>query len=154
MSPARTVIFRVTYRGPLGMSWRWKVSRVIELLETQTLIDLHETIQDSIGWTDPHLFSFFMDGKAWSEDKSKEYTCPEALEEAEDFYGHRPKTADVKIKDLNLQCGQRFLYIFDFGDDHRFRIEGIGFGEAKDSENYPKLLESKGKSPQSQAEEV
>jgi hypothetical protein len=54
-----------------------EVSRVIELKETQTLVDLHQAIQESMGWEDPHLYLFFMDGKRWSGEKGQVYRCPD-----------------------------------------------------------------------------
>jgi hypothetical protein len=46
-----------------------------------------------------------------------------------------------------LKKGQRFLFLFDFGDDQQFGIEVEGLGEAKSGERYPLILEEKGKAP-------
>jgi len=162
----RTVIFRVTYLGTLGTGWKEEVSRVIELKETQTLVDLHEAIQESMGWDDPHLYSFFMDGKAWSQNLDQEYVHPQLYRylkgkramlpvdfmwyPTENFLLHmerRPRSADTQIKKLMLRSGRRFLYLFDFGDQHHFKIKVVGFGEAKKGEKYPKLVESAGEPP-------
>jgi len=59
----------------------------------------------------------------------------------------RPRSADTPIKTLELRKRRRFLYLFDFGDQHHFKIKVVGFGEAKKGEKYPKLVESAGKSP-------
>lgn len=166
-SKNRTVLFKVTYLGQLGVGWGEEVSRVIELKETQTLNDLHEAIQRSLGWTDPHLYSFFMDGKKWG-DSDQEYVHPQlhkhlqgkrallyvdymwypGIPETMWYSGPRtPKSADAKIQTLGLRKGRRFLYLFDYGDQHHFKVKVIGFGEVKKGEKYPKLLESIGKSP-------
>ena len=71
-----TLIFKVTYLSHLGTGWKEEVSRVIELKETQTLVDLHNAIQEEMGWDDPHLYSFFMDGKVWSQNLEQEYVHP------------------------------------------------------------------------------
>jgi len=162
----RTIIFEVTYLGTLGTGWKRVISRVIELKETQTLVDLHNAIQDSIGWTDPHLYAFFMDGEVWGRDLNQEYLAPSMYRAlhgkkamlpvdfmwypTENFLWHmerRPRGADTQIKKLMLRRGRRFLYLFDFGDQHHFKIKVIGFGEAKKGEKYPKLVGSAGKPP-------
>lgn len=165
-SENRTVIFNVTYLGHLGTGWKEEVSRRIELKETQTLVDLHRAIQESLGWDDPHLYSFFMDGKAWSRNLEQEYVHPQLHRylkgkramlsvdymwyPTESFLWsmeRRPRSADTPIEALKLRKGRRFLYLFDFGDQHHFKIKVIGFGEVKKGEKYPKLVESTGKSP-------
>lgn len=143
---AKTVIFKVAFLSHLGMGYKEEVSRVIELKESQTLVDLHESVLKSTGWDDEsHLYSFFMDGKAWSD--TDEYHRPENIDEAEKSWGYRPKTADIELKALNLHPKQRFLYIFDFGDEHHFKVKVKGFGEVEEGVEYPRILESVGKFP-------
>lgn len=48
----------------------------------------------------------------------------------------------------NVKKGQRFLFVFDFGDDHHFSIKVEGFREMKTSTGYPLILEKKGKTPE------
>jgi len=165
-SERRTIIFKVTYLGTLGTGWKREVSRTIELKETQTLVDLHDAIQKTMGWDDPHLYSFFMDGKVWGRNLDQEYTHPQLYRylqgkramlpvdymwyPTENFLWHmerRPRSADTPIETLKLRKGRRFLYLFDLGDQHHFKIKVVGFGGAKRGEKYPKLLESTGKSP-------
>jgi len=43
-----------------------EVWREIEVAANQTLADLGEAIPLAFGFTDPHLWSFFLSGKAWS----------------------------------------------------------------------------------------
>ena len=141
----KTVTFDVTYLGVCGCGFGREVSRRIEFKETQTLEDLHDAIiNKSFGWDDDHLYSFFMDCKPYTGDKRMEYTRP-----GQDFehWDEVPNTADVKLKDLGLKPRQKFIYIFDFGDDHRFKIRVKGFGEVERGVKYPWILESKGKAP-------
>lgn len=56
-SENRTIIFKVTYLGPLGTGQK-EVSRTIELKETQTLVDLHNAIQEYMGWMTPTPIHF------------------------------------------------------------------------------------------------
>jgi len=141
---SKTIVFQVQYLGQ--SSWRFprKVTRKLELKDTQTLDDLHEAIiYKSLGWGDPHLYSFFMDNKPYSKNKEMEYSCdtePDLIEEER-------KSSNIPLKALNLKQNQKFLFLFDYGDDHRFEITVEGFGDIKKGTRYPVVLEEKGKAP-------
>ena len=154
------------YLGPLGGGWKKEVSRTIEFKETQTLADLHDAIQQAMGWDGPHLYSFFMDGKLWTPNLDQEYVHPQLHRYLQGeramlsvdhmwyptegllwFMERRPRSAAVPIETLGLRKGRRFLYLFDFGDQHHFRVKVVGFADVKKGEKYPRLLESIGKPP-------
>jgi hypothetical protein len=104
---ARTIIFNVIYLGQCACGFGWKVTRKIALKESQTLEDLHNAIIiNSFRWTDQHLYSFYMDGKAYSKNHDMEYTTPESRPE---IFGQHPRTADIKLVDLNLRSSYIFL---------------------------------------------
>ena len=74
---------------------------------------LHYIILDSFGFNDDHLYSFFMDGKKWSND---------CITSPHDFDEHS-KSNKVQIGDLGLVSRQRFLYLYDYGDEWKFIVE-------------------------------
>ncbi len=43
--------------------------------------------------------------------------------------------------------GAEMQFLFDYGDDWRFRVEVIGLGEKTPKARYPKLLKAVGKAP-------
>lgn len=143
---SKTIILMVYYLGQCGSGFKREVTRKIELKETHTLDDLREAIiYLSFGWNDPHMYSFHFDNIPYSKDRSKEYSCDA---ESPDYYGEgKPKSTKTKLKDLNLKKNQKFLFIFDFGDDHQFGINVEGFGEVERSKKYPLILQEKGKAP-------
>jgi hypothetical protein len=126
-----TYTFKVTYlRDP-------DVWRVIEMRANQTLNHLHHAIQDAVDFDADHLYSFYMSNKAW--DETTEYSSP---------YTEGLSAGGVKIRDLNLRMKQRFLYLFDYGDEHRFEIQLIGVDpQAPKEEDYPRIVESHGEDP-------
>ncbi len=141
----KTIIFGVYYLGQCGGGFGRKVERKIELKETQSLDDLQDAIIfQSFGWDDPHLYSFFMDNKPYTKNIGMEYSCDR---EQDTFSGERPNSSKVKLRKLNLSVGQKFLFVFDFGDDHHFQITVAGFGEIQKVKKYPAILEVKGKAP-------
>jgi hypothetical protein len=55
---------------------------------------------------------------------------------------------ETELAALNLQPGQEFLYLFDFGDDHRFKVRVSAInGQAGPVSDYTRVVESVGKSP-------
>jgi hypothetical protein len=89
--------------------------RHIQVGENATLFQLHRIILDSFGFDDDHMHAFFMNNHVW--DESAEFICPGG--ELDDALGFSDK---VKLSEFGLAKGDKFLYVFDFGDDWRFQI--------------------------------
>ena len=127
----QTYIFKVTYE------YDRDVWRKIEISEGQTLDDLHSAILDSVDFDDDHLYSFFLSGRAW--DDSTQYASPHA---------DGRSAARVKIKDLRLRMKQKFLYLFDYGDEHRFEVQLMEINpDAPKNVRYPRVVEEHGEPP-------
>ena len=127
-----TYTFKVTYQQ------KPSVWQLIEITEDQTLDDLHYTILSAVDFDSDHLYSFYMSGRAW--DDSTEYASP---------YADGPSADEVKIGDLSLRMKQKFLYLFDYGDEHRFDVQLVGINpEAAQEGRYPRIVERHGKAPQ------
>lgn len=131
----QTIVLKVMFKHRKGI-WR-----KIEMRETDTMQALHEEIQDVMEWDNDHMYSFFMDNKRYSKDPDMEVTCP--------FEPDGRKTSDkTPIGIFGLKKGQKFVYLFDFGDDHEFEIEVEDFGTVEKGRRYPILIGSKGKAPE------
>ena len=69
----------------------------------------------------------------------------------EDFLAeeeHAP--GDVRVatlESLHLKLGQIFLYLFDYGDEWRFKVRLHSINENAPEDDYPKLVERVGESP-------
>ncbi len=127
-----TYAFKVTYlRDP-------DVWRTIEIAANQTLDALHYAIQDAVDFDRDHLYSFYMSNQAW--DDGTAYNSP---------YTDGPSASSVKIEELDLRMKQRFLYLFDYGDEHRFEVQLIDVNpDAPPDESYPRVLERHGEDPE------
>jgi hypothetical protein len=90
--------------------------RHIQISEEMTLYKLHETMLDLFDFWDDHMHAFFMNNRAW--DGAEEYICP-----GSDLDCARGFSNKVKLSKFHLQRGDKFLYIFDFGDGWRFQIK-------------------------------
>jgi len=152
----KTCIFKVKLKHDK------RVWRKIEVLGSQTLDDLHMAIQEAFDFdADPtHLYSFFMSGKAW-DNSDFEYYHPDAAAQTplekkmetifSQIRGSRPElrlpATERRIESLNLKPKQKFLYLFDYGDEWQFEVEFLreGFPEKTD---YPRIISSRGEAPQ------
>lgn len=124
-----TYVFKVSLKKSVW--WR------IELSSDHMLLDLHNSIQNAYHFDDDHLYSFFMDGKLWSYEK---FTSP--------YDDEGPHVDEVRIGELGLSVGQNILYLFDYGDMWRFRVELEEIRTEGSKPGEPKIIESKGKSPE------
>jgi len=92
--------------------------RHIQISQSATLLNLSSAILSSVGFFDDHLHSFFMNNRAWDPDA--EYACS-----GDDLGGDgmRGFSDKVKLSKFHLNIGDKFLYIFDYGDEWRFHIK-------------------------------
>src|SRR6266542_2698961 len=123
------------------------VRREIAVAANQTLADLGEAIPLAFGFDDPHLWSFFLSGKAW--DRATEY----ALESAPaPVFGARARSARrVRLRDVpwpGARGRTEFLFLFDYGDERRFRVKPVRTTDAVDpGAAYPRVVARHGDAP-------
>lgn len=127
------------YRLRVSLEWMPEVWRIIELSGDCTFEDLHLEIQDAFDWDKDHLYSFSMSGKRW--DQRTEIAAPAPLTDAN--WG----ADELTIGGLDLQPGQRFLYIFDYGDELRHDIEVLSITDNPSGESTSRITEVHGEAP-------
>jgi hypothetical protein len=158
------------YRFEVKLDWAPDVLRVIELRSKQTLEDLHFSIQKAFDWGADHLYTFYMNGKEDDdlyeikhpaledgpmfafplfappgmelqvEDEEEEES--EGDEEDDTLYPH-----NAVIGELGLVKGHKFIYFFDFGDSHTFRVKVADIKASAEKGRYPRVVERKGDNP-------
>lgn len=106
--------------------------------DDQTLVDLHDGIQEAFGWFDDHLYSFWLDDRFWGDDEM-EYTSPVDADEG-------GRSADAVLVDLGLEPGAKIAYVFDFGDEWRVRLELKNVAPVDDGD-YPRVTARVGEPP-------
>jgi len=117
-------IFKVTQKRGI---WRR-----IKISVRHTLQHLHEAIQGAFEFNDDHMYAFFMNGKPWSSDA---YWCRG---------DHQPCADQAKIGTLGLTQGQKFLYLFDFGDEWKFDVKLEKILHSDTLPAKPLIIESRG----------
>ncbi|MFH1200638.1 MAG: hypothetical protein V1708_06230 [Candidatus Micrarchaeota archaeon] len=165
----KTYLFEVRFRKHPD------VTRTIEVRADQSLAALHGAIQESIGWRNDHLYSFFF--KPRPEDwvymrKALEKNCagltefepmPEGkikrlvdaelsgakMEYACPFELEPPrKSSGTRLSSLGLTLGLKFEYLFDYGDNHWFDVQVQQERQVKGGMKYPRVLARNGRAPE------
>jgi hypothetical protein len=125
----QTFTFKVVYRPEPSAQF------VIEMRADQTLHDLHHAILNAADFDEDHLYSFYMSGQAW--DEATEYSRgPDARH-----------SSNERISRLPLRMKQRFLYLYDYGDQHEFDVQIFAANAETPRGHYPKVIKRHGKMP-------
>lgn len=127
-----------TFTFKVKFWWHKRTFRVIEMRSTDTLEDLFLAIQASIEWNTDHLYLFSLNGT--DEDRRSQFVSPWA----NDY----PTTSNAVIGEMGFVKKHKFLYLFDFGDSHRFEVEVVKITPQADNGIYPRLIQSKGEAPE------
>jgi hypothetical protein len=94
-----------------------------------SLTELHEIIQDCVGWEGDHLFAFEIGGKRYS-DQGREG----------DMYGFRD-SGSMRLSRLIGQGESCFDYEYDFGDSWRHQIDIEETLPIEENVRYPRCLD-------------
>jgi hypothetical protein len=139
-----------------------KIWRTIAIRQGQTLHDLHKIIFDAFDRYDEHMYSFFVPDRKISKfnprtihNNSQKYSHPYICEDGDEFAAAMSEffqddgdinAAKTQLGDLHLEPGQKFFYLFDFGDEwwHEIALENIS---EPDKKKYPRIIDSMGQSP-------
>lgn len=116
--------------------------RHIRVATDISLSELAAVILDAFDfWDDGHLYSFFMDNKAWSD--VAEY---EKEPDKDSFWGHGRKAANYTLEKALLRDDGKFLFLFDYGDEWRFSCRVLR--EIPESTEGYLVVRSKGDAPE------
>jgi len=110
--------------------------RHIQISSRAKLRLLHKTILSAFSFSDDHAHAFFMDNHLWSHQNA--FFSMEL--------GHEERlTSQYTLKGLNLRKGDKFKYLFDFGDEWVFQCKVLQILE--EPVDFPQILRSVGPSP-------
>jgi len=111
--------------------------RHIRISNQALLVTLSEAILDAFEFDNDHPHAFFMDNKIFSR-----WNCY-YVRGVEDYH---PKTDETSLEDTGVQVGQKFKYLFDFGDEWIFQCKVLK--ELDEPTKYPEVIRSKGEAPE------
>jgi len=119
-----------------------RVSRTVELLASDVLADLASSILDAFEWDHDHLYEFSL----IDDLHDRRFLVSDAEEES--------SRVDAEAWSLPLGAfgfpkGHTFIFRYDFGDDHRFRVTVVDIqDQPRPGEKYPRVAASTGKAPE------
>lgn len=129
--------------------------RDYDILSSQTFLDFHNLIVESVELQGDELASFFVCDRNWR--KKKEITLmnmqDDSQEEEEDDDVRNPvknkipvcEMDKVKVKDIIDDPHQRLLYEYDFLNPKYFFVELTKIVDADKTKTYPVCIKSTGK---------
>jgi hypothetical protein len=112
--------------------------REFEFLDSHTLLDFHNTIQEELEFDKSQIASFYMATETW--EKEEEFTLF-------DMGAGSSTMENAVLEEVIFRKNQKLLYVFDFFNDRALFVEYVG--ETKEDENmeYPICTNSKGLPP-------
>jgi hypothetical protein len=128
----------------LQASLRPKLYRDIEIDSEKSLYDLAEGIVQAFDFDLDHAFGFYSKLTGHYHDSPVKYELFADLEGGESDAGSVKRT---KVAQAFPDVGSKMLFLFDYGDERRFKVETVGMGEKVPKARYPKVVKSVGTAP-------
>lgn len=122
------------------------IYRVIEIKSTQTFLDLHKAILDSIGFDQKQLASFYMSTDSWK--KGQEITLEDMSDEDDEDEVKIPIMSKSKLADYINDPHQKIIYVYDFLEIWTLYLELTGIDmKEKAGQKYPFCSKTVGLAP-------
>ncbi len=121
-----------------------RTSRTVEFLASESLDDLASAILDAFGWDHEHLYEFALTGDL----RDRRFVFPDRNREWIGF-DESPYAMSLPLGAFGFPRSHEFLFRYDFGDDHRFRVkvEDIQAQPVPGIE-YPRVVAETGEAPE------
>lgn len=125
--------------------------RDIEIPFDHTLLDLHNYINQELGYTNNEMASFFESDVEW--EKLREYTLLDMgsegvdIDEDDDIEAPMPME-HVKLGQATPDKFGRLIYVFDIFNERQLFIELIKASVPDESVDYPRTIDKQGDAPQ------
>ena len=136
MADPSTRIFRASLRG--------RLYRDLELPSGGSLEDLAAAIVGAFGFDLDHAFGFYSSLGYRYHDAEERYELFADLGQADEGVRGVRRT---KLGAAFPEVGKKMLFLFDYGDEWRFKVELIGLGRKEPKAVYPRVLKRVGEAP-------
>ncbi len=121
------------------------IVRWIDVQASNTFLDFHNCILDSIGFDKKEPASFYMSDDHWK--KRLEVTLVDMGLEESDQAEPKPLMKDARMRDYVNDPHQRFVYVYDFIQMWTLFCELTQILEDEKGKSYPSVFRSLGKAP-------
>jgi uncharacterized protein len=127
----------------LRVSLKPRLYRDIEIQSDAPLRSLAEAIVAAFDFDLDHAYGFYSKLSGNIFDSPIRY---ELLEERQ-IAGTLGRVAHTKVGDAFVRTGNKMLFLYDYGDEWRFKVEVIGMAEMASKGRYPKVVATMGEAP-------
>lgn len=103
----------------------------VQLKGSQTISQIRDIVEEGYNLDFEYLYSFFMNNKPFDRD----YEIPSPAEIDSEM-----TAANIKLYELRLIVGQKFLLIYDFDKKISFEIEFLGVEPLEKGAEYPRII--------------
>lgn len=137
MDKAGTLRFRVALSR--------QVYREIEIAASASLYAFAEAITGAYGFNFDHAFGFY------SKIGDDYFRSPERYELFADMGEAEPGARSVtksRVAQVFAADKAKMLFLFDYGDEWRFKVERLGAGSKEKGVRYPRIVKSTGEAPE------
>ncbi len=124
------------------------VIRDIELRESSTLEDLHNSIAQAFGFDGTEMASFYKSDEEWNQ--GEEYMLFSMGEEDEGVN----MMNETSLDSVFSRSETKMIYVYDFFNMWTFYVELADIAEPQDGQDYPNLLFAQGQLPESPPDKV
>ena len=121
----------------ISVSLRTGCYRHIQISANATLYQLHQVILNAFDFDDDHQHAFFMDNRVWSPVDVYFSSKGDARDRL---------TKKYTLNKIALTVGQKFKYLFDFGDEWVFQCKVLR--ELEERTAVPRVIRSVGEGPE------
>jgi len=112
--------------------------REFEFLDSHTLLDFHNTIQEELEFDKSQIASFYLATETW--EKEEEFTLF-------DMGAGSSTMENAVLEEVIFRKNQKLLYVFDFFNDRALFVEYVGETKEDNNMEYPICSNSKGLPP-------
>jgi yecA family protein len=121
-----------------------RLYRDIEIQSDASLENLAEAIIAAFDFDLDHVYGFYSKLSGHIFDSPIRY---ELLEERQ-IAGTSGSVKHTKVGDAFVRTGSKMLFLYDYGDEWRFKVEVIGVAEMAPKGRYPKVVVAMGEAPE------
>ncbi len=113
------------------------VQRIVEILSSQTFEDLHQAIQQAIGFDASKGAAFYSATDNWRKVKELNHSEKEGA----------PALSSGKLSDYIYDPHQKFIYVSDFEAEWTLLVELMKIQKSDATKTYPVLIKKVGEAP-------
>jgi len=121
-----------------------EVYREIDMPAKGTFFELHEAIQQSLGYKADAPSSFYVSNDQWKKGTEIAF-LPDDGKTAKGVL----RMEDIRLSKFIDDPHQKFYYVYDFARPYDFQVELIKIVKEVDGKTYPALFRSVGEAPKS-----